>query len=220
MTVSTTDRIFATAGNGATTAFAFSAPYRAASDLKVYLRDNTTLAMTLQTENTHYTVAGTSDTGTGGFSSGTINFVSPPASTKTVVRIRQTPLTQSSFDPTSGAALGSANVEGAMDRLTQQVQDQALGLLKGEATIDFASVAAGAISSASNVTVTGAAVGDHVLSVTASGDIAATDGVFLEAKVTSSNTVEVTLRNDSASTFDAASQTIFVLVLPKANIGQ
>lgn len=94
-----------------------------------------------------------------------------------------------------------------------------VGYLTGSATIDFASVADNASSAASNVTVTGAVVGDFVVDVTASGNIATTDGVFLLGKVTATNTVEVTLHNDSGGAFDAASQTVYVLVIPKANVG-
>ncbi len=220
MTISSTTRRTETVGDGSTTAFAFGYPYRVSSDLKVYLRDNTSLVATLQTITTHYTVSGVANAGNGGFNSASITFGVAPTSSQTVVILRDVPPTQTTFDATDNAALGASAIEGAFDKLALQIQDQALGLLKGSATIDFASVAAGAISSASNVTVTGAKVGDHVLSVTASGDIATTDGVFLVGKVTAADTVEVTLCNDSASSFDAASQSVFVVVLPKANLGQ
>lgn len=94
-----------------------------------------------------------------------------------------------------------------------------LGFKSGTATIDFANVADNASSAASNVTVTGAAVGDFVLDVTAAGNIATTDGIFLLGKVTAADTVEVTLHNDSAGAFDAASQAIYVVVAPKALFG-
>ena len=91
--------------------------------------------------------------------------------------------------------------------------------LTGSATIDFGSVDDNASSAASNVTVTGAVVGDFVLDVTASGNIATTDGIFLLGKITAAGVCEVTLHNDSAGAFDAASQTIYVIVIPKASFG-
>jgi hypothetical protein len=94
-----------------------------------------------------------------------------------------------------------------------------VGYLTGSATIDFASVADNAVSATSNITVTGAAVGDLVVSVSSSGNIDSTNGITLCAKVTATNTVGVFLINDSGGAFDAASQTVNVLVIPKANVG-
>lgn len=94
-----------------------------------------------------------------------------------------------------------------------------VGYLTGSATIDFASVADNASSATSNVTVTGAVAGDFVLAVSASGNIDTTNGITLTGKVTSTNTVGVVLQNDSGGSFDPASQTIRVLVIPKANVG-
>ena len=91
--------------------------------------------------------------------------------------------------------------------------------LTGSATINFASVDDNASSAASNVTVTGAVVGDFVVDVTADGDIATTDGVFLLGKVTAADVVEVTLHNDSGGAFNANSQTVYVIVIPKASFG-
>lgn len=94
-----------------------------------------------------------------------------------------------------------------------------VGYLTGSGTVDFASTLDNATSAAVAITVTGAAVGDFVIDCSASGDVATTDGIFLRGKVTASNTVEVAVQNDSGSTFDAASQTVYVLVVPKANVG-
>lgn len=85
--------------------------------------------------------------------------------------------------------------------------------------IDFASVADNASSVGQSITVAGAAVGDFIVDATASGNIATTDGIFLLAKVTAANTVLVSLHNDSGSPFDAAPQTIFLLILIKAAFG-
>lgn len=94
-----------------------------------------------------------------------------------------------------------------------------LGVLSGNATIDFASVADNASSAASTVTVTGAAVGDLAFA-TSNGNIMTTAGVWLLAKVTAADTVSVQLHNDSAGAFDAASQTVYAFVIPKASFGQ
>lgn len=94
-----------------------------------------------------------------------------------------------------------------------------VGYLTGSATIDFASVADNATSAGSTVTVTGAVAGDFVVAISASGNIDTTAGVFLLGSVSGANTVTVYLHNDSGGAFDAASQTIRVLVIPKANVG-
>jgi hypothetical protein len=57
--------------------------------------------------------------------------------------------------------------------------------------------------------VTGAALGDHVLSVAMSLDIA---GVILDGYVSAANTVTVTLHNESGGAVDLASGTLSVLV--------
>lgn len=94
-----------------------------------------------------------------------------------------------------------------------------VGYLTGSAAIDFASTADNASSATSNITVTGAVAGDFVVAVSASGNIDTTNGVTLCAKVTAADTVGVFLINDSGGAFDPPSQTIRVLVIPKANVG-
>lgn len=90
-----------------------------------------------------------------------------------------------------------------------------LGFLKASATVDFASVNDNATSADTDITVTGAAVGDLAFA-TASGDIMTTDGVWLFAKVVATDTVGVALHNDSTGSFNAASQTVYVFVIPKS----
>lgn len=77
---------FSYAGDGATVAFSFPRGFFAATDLKVYLVDNTTGVATLQTLVTHYNVTG----GGSGSASGTVTFVAAPAVGKTVVIYRAT----------------------------------------------------------------------------------------------------------------------------------
>jgi hypothetical protein len=212
MTLSTTANKASYSGNGATTSFAFSFKVFASSDLKVYLRDNTTGLDTLQTLTTHYSVTGTLP------GTGNVVFVTAPTSNQTVIIVRDNPQTQD-FDVLANGPFDSESVELVMDKLAAMVQSIRNLFLTGSAVIDFASVANGAVSAASNVTVTGARVGDFVLCQTASTTLMTTDGVFLFGKVTANDTVEVTVLNMSGSAFDAASQTIFALVLPRVNVG-
>lgn len=121
MTISSTTNRVSASGNGVTTAFSFPHPYRASSDLRVIVRTDATKADSLKTEGVDYTVSGTADTNTGGFSSGTVNFSVAPASGRTVIINRQVPLT-SSYDPTAGASDTAPNREGAIDRLTLALQ--------------------------------------------------------------------------------------------------
>lgn len=121
MTISSTTNRVSASGNGVTTAFSFPHPYRASSDLRVIVRTNSTLVDSLKADPADYTVSGTADTNTGGFSSGTVNFSVAPASGTTVIINRQVPLT-SSYDPTAGASDTAPNREGAIDRLTLALQ--------------------------------------------------------------------------------------------------
>lgn len=93
------------------------------------------------------------------------------------------------------------------------------GILTGSQVIDFASVADNASSAATSVTVTGAAVGDFVQSISADGDIATTDGVWLFGRVSAASTVKVQLHNDSGGVFDATSQTVRVVVIKRSAVG-
>jgi len=212
MTLSTTDNKVTAAGNGATTSFAFTFKIWATSDLKVYLRDNTTLVDTLQVLTTNYSVTGTLP------GTGNVVFTVAPTASQTVIIVRDNSRTQT-LDLIANGAFEAENIEAALDRIVGMIQtvDAKLGLA-GSAAIDFASVANGAVSAASSITVTGARIGDFVL-VNAAGTIETTDGVFLQGKVTANDTVEVTLVNFSGSAFDAASQRILCLVLPRVNFG-
>lgn len=306
MTLSTTSTRVSFSGNGATTSFAFSFKIWAASNLKVYSRDNTTLVDTLQVLNTDYTVDIITYPNTGN-----VVFTTAPASGKTIIILRDMPLTQE-LDLIASGSFAAENVEAQLDKLAAEIQtlremiartprlpvgtsltdleipnlstasagdalcvnatgdgwtlaaaavssatvsafmatvlddanasaalttlgfstffktliDDAaavnlfttLGFLSGSATVDFANVSDNASSADSDITVTGAAVGD-IAFATASGDIATTDGVWLMAKVVATNTVGVALHNDSAGAFNAASQTVYVFVIPKSLFG-
>ena len=119
MTVSTTTTKNSAAGNGSTTAFTYSFVITAASELKVYIRTDSTGAETLKTDGTHYNVAGV-----GAASGGTVTFTSGniPASGETVVLLRDTPLTQAT-DYVENDPFPAAAHEDALDKLTHQVQE-------------------------------------------------------------------------------------------------
>lgn len=307
MTLSTTTSRVSYAGNGATTSFAFAFKVWAASNLKVYVRDDTTLVDTLQTLSSDYSVDIVTYPNTGN-----VVFVTAPASGKTVVIVRQMPLTQE-LDLIASGSFAAENVEAQLDKLAAEIQtlremiarapllpigtsladlelpepttdnagdalvvnadgdgwtlqasvtpdtatvtsfmetllddanataalttlgfstffktlvDDAtaaalfttLGMLHASQTVDFASVNDNATSADTDITVTGAAVGDLAFA-TASGDIMTTDGVWLFAKVVATNTVGVALHNDSNGAFNAASQTVNVFVIPKSLFG-
>jgi hypothetical protein len=212
MTLSAATNKVAYAGNGATTAFAFTFKCWSSADLKVYKRNNTTLVDTLQTITTHYTVSGTLP------GTGDVVFGTAPSASETVIIVRENSMAQD-LDLIANGAFEAEEVEKASDKIVGMIQNiDAKNGLAGTATIDFASVANGAVSAASNVTVTGARVGDWVI-VNAAGDIETTDGVFLFGKVTANDTVEVTLLNMSGGAFNAASQAVFALVIPRVNFG-
>ena len=122
MTLTTTATRVSHAGNGSTTAFVATAiKIFAITDLKVYLKDNTTLVETLQTYTTHYTISGTIP------GVPTVNFVSAPASGKTVILKRVVPNTQD-LDLTPSGAFAAENIEAQLDKVTAQVQDLARDL--------------------------------------------------------------------------------------------
>jgi hypothetical protein len=106
-----------------------------------------------------------------------------------------------------------------LDDTTLAATMATLGFLAGSGTVDFGNVSDNVTATGSTITVTGAAAGDWVLNVTASGDILTTAGASLYGKVTSADTVTPYLHNDSTGSFNAASQTLYVLVLKKSSLG-
>lgn len=87
--------------------------------------------------------------------------------------------------------------------------------LSGSATWDAGSIADGD-EEVKEVTVTGAALGDFVLA-SLSIDVA---DLALVAAVTATNTVTCQLLNNTGGAIDLASATVYVRVLPKANVLQ
>ncbi|MDQ0391124.1 hypothetical protein [Labrys monachus] len=115
MSITTNDNRRSYGGDGLNTAFAFSIPFTAASDLVALLRapDGT---QTLQVLGTDYTVSGA-----GNPAGGTVTFTTAPASGVTVVIYRDVPLTQP-MNLQDGGPLPAATANGAFDRLTMMMQ--------------------------------------------------------------------------------------------------
>lgn len=98
----------------------------------------------------------------------------------------------------------------AKARGVRQFQDVFGEVIPFSATIDFASVADGD-EAASDVTVSGAALGDFVM---VAGSVDLVDAV-LTGSVTAANVVTVVLANNTGAGVDLASQTVYGVVLKK-----
>ncbi len=121
MTVSSTTNRVSSVGNGVTTAFSFPYPYRASTDLTVIVRTIATGAESVKSTPTDYTWSGVADSGTGGYSSATITFVTAPTSAQEVHIIRNVPAVQT-VDLTSGGTIVPATLEGGLDKIYQAQQ--------------------------------------------------------------------------------------------------
>ena len=148
MTISSTTNKTVLAGNGSTLAFAYTWYIAASNWNKVYKQNQTTGALTLQTETTHYTV-----TGVGSSGGGLVSFASAsvPSSTQNVVIVRDPPLTQAT-DYVSNDAFPASSHEDALDKLTAIAQkldeaiDRAFGV--GVGITDMTSVVIDDLASA------------------------------------------------------------------------
>lgn len=101
------------------------------------------------------------------------------------------------------------------DNTTHQAERnilETLIALEGSATWDAASIADGD-EVATEVTVTGAALGDFAL-CSFSLDVA---DLVLSGQVTAANTVTVSLANNTGGAIDLASGTVYARVFPRAN---
>jgi hypothetical protein len=116
MTLTTTASRITHAANGVSTVFAFNFPIWAAANLKVYLRNTATLADTLQTLTTDYTVDVATYPNTGN-----VVFTAAPPAGRTVVIVRDMPLTQD-LDLVASGAFAAENVETQLDKLAAEIQ--------------------------------------------------------------------------------------------------
>lgn len=115
MTLSLGNRIEYT-GDGSTVSFPFTSKIWAAGDLKVYLRDLSTLVDTLQVITTDYSVSVGAYPGTGN-----VIMTSAPASTKRVIIVRDKSSTQD-LDLNANGAFAAENVEAALDKIVSMIQ--------------------------------------------------------------------------------------------------
>lgn len=124
MTFSAFGPRYSYAGNGVTVNFSFPRGFMVATDLKVYLVDDATGVETLQTLTTHYTVSG----GGSGTSSGTVTFLTAPATGKTVVIYRDTDQSQNLTSVPSGNP--TAPEETQLDRTMMTVDEDRMRLAR------------------------------------------------------------------------------------------
>jgi hypothetical protein len=158
MTLSTTASRVSYAANGATTTFAFAFRIWAAANLKVYLRNNTTLADMLQTLGSDYSVDVASYPNTGN-----VVFAAAPSSGQTVVIVRDMPLTQD-LDLIASGSFAAENVEVQLDKLAAEIQTLR------ELIARSPRFNVGAALSDVALPEPRAAVGNQILGVTAAGD--------------------------------------------------
>jgi hypothetical protein len=116
MTLSTTASRVSYSANGATASFAFAFKIWASSNLKVYLRDTTTLTDTVQTLGVDYTIDAVTFP-----NAGNVVFAVAPPSGRTVVILRDLPLTQE-LDLVASGAFAAENVEAQLDKLAAEIQ--------------------------------------------------------------------------------------------------
>tara|TARA_R100001129_G_scaffold167012_1_gene134388 strand:+ start:1014 stop:2912 length:1899 start_codon:yes stop_codon:yes gene_type:complete len=120
LTVSTTSIKNSYSGNGSTTAFAYTFKAFASSEIKVFIRTDSTGAEAQRSEgsgSTNYSVSGVGNAG-----GGTVTFVTAPASGETVVIRRQTAQTQGT-DYVENDPFPAEDHETALDKLTHIVQE-------------------------------------------------------------------------------------------------
>lgn len=121
MTVSTTNVLDSYAGDDSTTAFVTTFQFDLETDLVVLLVNDTTGAVSTQVLTTDYTVSG------GDGSTGTVTFVTAPATGETVEIWRFVSLTQLT-DYVANDPFPAETHEAALDKLTYIAQQQAAGL--------------------------------------------------------------------------------------------
>lgn len=115
MTVASNNSRQAYTGNGATTVYAFSYPFLAATDLQVYV------AGVLKTLTTDYTVSGTAPYPSGA----NVTFLSAPANGAAILIVRVVPYTQT-LDIVENDPLPAASLEQRLDAnvmMTQQIYE-------------------------------------------------------------------------------------------------
>lgn len=158
MTLTTTASRITHAADGVSTVFAFNFTIWAAANLKVYLRNTATLADTLQTLNVDYTVDIATYPNTGN-----VVFTAAPPAGRTVVIVRDMPLTQD-LDLIASGAFAAENVEQQLDKLAAEIQTLR------ELIARSPRLPIGATLSDLDLPEPHAAVANHLLGINAAGD--------------------------------------------------
>lgn len=129
-------------GDGADTTFDFTFPILDESHIEVEVVNDTTGVVTTKTITTHYTVSGTGNTsGSTDYASGTVTFVTAPASGETVVLRYDVPITQGT-DLQENDNFPAETVEDNLDKLTmitsghQEELDRSVKLNAADSTLN------------------------------------------------------------------------------------
>lgn len=110
MTVSTTVTLIQYAGNGSTTVFSIPFTFDAGSEVEVNLINNSTHAITAQTDPTHYSISGSD-----------VTMVTAPASGETL-DIRLAVDYSQTTDLAANSSLPADTLEEAYDELSKQIK--------------------------------------------------------------------------------------------------
>jgi len=109
---------------------------------------------------------------------------------------------------------GSVTAGGTSADDDKMMINRGAGPMIGSATVDVASLADASGSALFDITVTGADLGDFALA-SCSVDV---EGLLVTANIRATNTVEVSVHNESGGTIDVASTTWRAAVLPSSPI--
>lgn len=112
-------------------------------------------------------------------------------------------------------ALGVTGLSQRIEKIIRKLfQAQRTAFLVGSATYDAANLVDGA-GATTTITVTGAALGDFVVGVSHSVDLA---GITVTGYVSAANTVSVRFQNESGGAVDLASGTLRAVVLKRSSM--
>lgn len=199
MTVSSTTTKNSYSGNGSTTVFAYTFKIFDEDDIAVILRDDATAVETVQTITTNYTVSGVGDAG-----GGNITFVTAPATGKTVVLLRSTPLSQLT-DYTPNDPFPAESHEDALDKLTfitQELSEEIGRAIKLSKTNEIATA---------EFTVGAAARANKVLGFDGNGDLAVLQEIGIyKGTDTTTTTADYDARDIVKSTTAAQLNNVYI----------
>lgn len=142
MTKSVETNVLTYAGNGSTTDFAFTFPILDETHVEVEKVTDSSGAISVQTLTTHYTISGSGNTeDSTDYTSGTVEFVTAPASGETVVIKYDVPITQG-VDLLENSTLAAETLEDSLDKaamidsMQQEQIDNALRINSAESSFN------------------------------------------------------------------------------------